>query len=237
LRLTDVTAAMFQQFRDYVDTVLVPIGAIESHGAHAPLGTDCLIAERIVRELEEQFSGRVLALPSIAYGHCFALKDSAGTIDIPDDVLREYVYHAIRPFRDWGIRYVIFVNGHGGNSNALNQVSERLVEDGFTVCISNWWLDYQAEIQKIAPGTGHGGEDETSVIMAIDADLVKLEFAGQFTPTVTPGLRYPKMNRDLYPEGYSGNPAAATSEKGEQILKLVIQRLTQQITSLWLGSY
>jgi creatinine amidohydrolase len=233
LQISRLNAATFSQLKDYLDTVIVPIGAIESHGTYSPFGTDYMIAERIVQELEHRFSGRVVTLPAIAFGHCFALKDRDGTIDIPVDVLRDYVYHVLRPFRGWGFSKIVLVNGHGGNLTVLNQVAEMLVDDGMIVLISNWWLDYHAEIKQITPGVGHGGEDETSVVMAIDSDLIDLSNAKPHLRSIPQGLRYPGMSHDLYPDGYSGNPAAASAAKGNTILKLVVERLAEQITSLW----
>ncbi|MGZ4107662.1 MAG: creatininase family protein, partial [Tumebacillaceae bacterium] len=179
MRLTHVHMKQFEEYKPYIDTLILPIGTIEAHGPHAPLGTDMLIPRRIADYIERQLSGRVWTAPEIAYGHCANLRDFPGTIDVPNRIFADYVYAVVSSFARWGLKNVVLLNGHGGNINALNEVANRLADEGLHVLVSNYWLDYQDAIREITPGTGHAGEDETSLVMAIDPKTVDLSLAGE----------------------------------------------------------
>lgn len=69
------------------------------------------------------------------------------------------------------------MNGHGGNINALNLASEKLVNLGADVMVINWWLDFSRDILTVTEGQGHAGEDETSAILYYDETLVHMDKA------------------------------------------------------------
>ncbi|MFD2171230.1 creatininase family protein [Tumebacillus lipolyticus] len=233
MRLTDVHMKNFEAYKPYIDTLILPIGAIEAHGPHAPLGTDVLIPQQIADYLEGKLSGRIWTAPAIPYGHCAVLKDFPGTIDVPGRILADYVHAVVASFARFDLKHVVLLNGHGGNSAALQEVAMRLTELKLDVLVSNYWLDYREEIQEIAPGVGHGGEDETSLVLAIAPNTVDLSLAGNHEIEVDTRARFQGMGQSLYPEGFSGNAAAATEEKGARLLQLIGDRLHQEITKMW----
>lgn len=233
MRLTQVHMKQFEELQPYVDTLVLPIGTIEAHGPHAPLGTDMLIPSKLADIIESKLGGRIWTAPPIPYGHNFHLRDFPGTIDVPQRIFADYVHAVVSSFAQWGIKNVVLLNGHGGNMTALNEVANCLADQGLYVLLSNYWLDYQAEIREIAPGVGHAGEDETSLAMAVAPGTVDLSLAGEHTVDVPRGVRFPNMGRAMYPQALSGNAAAASAEKGERLLDLISERLTQEILALW----
>lgn len=234
MRLTHVHMKQFEEYQPYIDTLILPIGTIEAHGPHAPLGTDLLIPKRIADYIERQLSGRVWIAPEIAYGHCFHLQDFPGTIDVPNRIFADYVHAVVSSFAKWGLKNVVLLNGHGGNITALHEVANRLVEEGLHVLVSSYWLDYQEAIRAIAPGVGHAGEDETSLVMAIDPKTVDLSLVGeQHTINTPPRLRFPGVGKAMFPAAYSGDAKAASAEKGERLFELIVSRLVQDITAMW----
>jgi creatinine amidohydrolase len=233
MRLTHVHMKQFEEYKPYIDTLILPIGTIEAHGPHAPLGTDVLIPKRIADYIERQLSGRVWTAPEIAYGHCWSLQDFPGTIDVPQRIFADYVHAVVSSFAKWGLKNVVLLNGHGGNSAALNEVANRLVDEGLHVLVSNYWLDYQDAIREITPGVGHAGEDETSLVMAIDPKTVDLSLTEAHTINTPPRLRYPGIGKAMYPEAYSGDAKAASVEKGERLFECIVTRLVHDITTMW----
>jgi len=233
MKLAHVNSKRFAEYQPYIDTLVLPIGTIEAHGPHAPLGTDVIIPKKLAERIEQQLSGRIWTAPEISYGHCFHLREFPGTIDVPARVFADYVYAVVASFARWGLKNVVLLNGHGGNIASLGEVANRLTELGLHVLVSNYWVDYREAIAAIAPGVGHAGEDETSLVLAADPTGVELELAGEANPIHLPRVRYPGLDRDLYPDGYSGDPAQATAEKGERLLELLAFQIVNEITSMW----
>jgi creatinine amidohydrolase len=232
MRLTHVHMRKFEEYQPYIDTLILPIGTIEAHGPHAPLGTDVLIPQKLTDYIEGKLSGRVWTAPAIPYGHTWHLQDFPGSIDVPARIFADYVHAVVASFSRWGIKHVVLLNGHGGNNAPLQEAANRLVESGLNVLLSTYWLDYQESIKTIAPGTGHAGEDETSLVMAVDEKSVDLSLAGTHTIEMQ-RHRFPGMGRAMYPEAYSGDAQSASKEKGVQLLELVGEHLLQDIMKMW----
>lgn len=233
MRLTHVHMKKFEEYAPYIDTLILPIGTIEAHGPHAPLGTDVLIPKRLAEYIERQLSGRVWTAPEIPYGSTWHLRDFPGSIDVPARIFADYVHAVVSSFSRWGLKNVVLLNGHGGNITALNEVATRLADEGLRVLLSNYWADYRNEMAEIAPGVGHAGEDETSLMMAIDETTVDLSLTGEPVELAPTRLRFQDMGRTLYPQAYSGDPRSASAKKGEQLFEAIGTRLVQEITALW----
>ncbi|MCX7568654.1 creatininase family protein [Tumebacillus sp. DT12] len=233
MKLTHVHMKNFEEYRPYVDTMVLPIGTIEAHGPHAPLGTDVLIPRKLAEYIESKLMGRIWTAPEIAYGSTWALQDFPGSIDVPGRVFADYVHAVVSSFARWGVKNVVLLNGHGGNIQPLQEAANRLVDEGLNVWISNYWVDYRDEIKTITPGVGHGGEDETSLVMTVDRSIVDLSLAKERHEPEHPAHKYPGMGRTLYPDGYSGDPASASVEKGERLVELIGERLLAGITKMW----
>ncbi|HEU4964554.1 MAG TPA: creatininase family protein [Bacilli bacterium] len=233
MRLAHVHMKQFEEYRPYIDTLILPIGTIEAHGPHAPLGTDLLIPKRLADHLERQLSGRVWTAPEIPYGSCRMLSDFPGTIDVPASVFTDYVYAVVASFARWGLKHVVLLNGHGGNIEGLQEVATRLTEQGLTVKVSNYWQDYAERIAQITPGGGHAGEDETSLMLAIDPQSVDLSLAGRHVIEEPQGEVDAAKGKELYPQAFSGDAQAASEEKGEKLLDLIGRALVEEITAMW----
>ncbi|MCL6452365.1 MAG: creatininase family protein [Alicyclobacillus sp.] len=232
--LAELTSHRFVELREQgVNTVLIPIGMLEAHGEHCALGTDTLIPREFARRLEPLVGDKVVIAPEIPYGHSWGLAPFPGTLDIPGQVFADYVTAVGTQLVKQGFRYVILLNGHGGNMAALTLVSERLSDLGAVVLSINWWVDYRDLIVEHAPEFGHAGEDETSCVLAIDPKLVEMEYAHRHISEAPKKIRFRGLQKLTYPHANNGDATKATAEKGEAIYKALIPAILRDIEEMW----
>lgn len=219
------------------DIVLIPVGMVEAHGHHMPLGTDIFSPRLLCSMIDERIGDKVWIAPEIPFGQSFDLSFYPGTFSVPSEVMAEYVYHIGKSMYKNGLKKLIFINGHGGNVTALGLASQRLVELGMDVMISNWWLDYSKEILTIAEGQGHAGEDETSTILYYNESLVQMDKATRNNKKPLLKINFRDRGRILYENAMSGDATLATKEKGEKIFRLLTDKLVEAILLIREGKY
>jgi creatinine amidohydrolase len=221
------------QVLDKIDTAILPVGSVEAHGQHCPLGTDNFAPWHFASELERRLPERLLVLPAIPYGHTWELANFAGTLSVPADAFSRYVAEVGKAVLTWGIRNLILMNGHGGNTPALNGVMEEIAEHGGRAVLVNWWIDYSQDILTVTEGQGHAGEDETAVMLAVAGPLVKMEDAS-FNPY---RAKYKVKETGLHDKNLrhatTGDGRGGTKAKGEKIIELVTGRLVELLEDVW----
>lgn len=215
---------------------LLPTGIIEAHGTHLPLGTDALMANYIASETAKRTN--TLLLPTIWYGNTYILDKFPGTISISNDTLyRLYVDIFKEVFRN-GIKYLVVINGHGGNIDALSMASKLVSkETDLTIIIVNWWIDLAKETRKKVLETveGHAAEDETSEVIAAYPDLVKsIPTDGSLDEYVEIKFRIygKKIYAHEYTKAVQGYPSKANIIKGKTILNAAINELIELVNDL-----
>ncbi|MCL5115776.1 MAG: creatininase family protein [Firmicutes bacterium] len=230
----DLTTKTFrEEALGRIDTAILPTGSVEAHGQHCPLGTDNMAPWYFCQQLEARFPDKVLILPPIPYGHTWELANYAGTISVPTEAFARYVAEVGKAVLTWGIRNIVLMNGHGGNTPALNAVMEEIAEHGGQAVLVNWWIDYSRDILTVTEGQGHAGEDETSVMLAISGSKVKMEDAS-FNPfTAKYKVRAVGLHEKTLRHATTGDGRNATREKGEKILELCTDRMAELLQDLW----
>jgi creatinine amidohydrolase len=159
----------WQEFQELVpakiDTVLVPMGSLEPHGV-IPNGTDSLAPEAMAREIAERTNA--LIAPTLNYGITAAMKAYPGAVSIPDEVYGPFAESILQNLADQRFRNIIVLNGHGGNTAALNQVATRVANRArVRVLVLNWWViadDITKAVFK--ENGGHAGNNETAYVQA-----------------------------------------------------------------------
>jgi creatinine amidohydrolase len=112
---------------------------------------------------------------------------------------------------------------------------ERLADLGLTVLLINWWIDYAAEILTICEGQGHAGEDETSVVLAIDESIVDMSKARVNWNKAIANVRFPGMSLKTMENAQTGDATLASKAKGEAILSLCTEKIIELLRHLQAG--
>ncbi len=206
-------------------TLLVPVGSTEQHGPHLPLDTDTRIASALARAAAERLGNRVLVAPAVAFGASGEHADFAGTLSIGTDALITVLVELGRS-ADAFARFM-FVNGHGGNVGALQRAVITLQSESRNAHAWSWSLP--------DPDTGadaHAGRTETSLLLAIDPELVELDAAepGRTEPItdLLPALRTNGV-RSVSPNGVLGDPTGASASEGRTLLIRLVDDLVADL--------
>lgn len=190
-------------------TLIVPVGSTEQHGPHLPLDTDTRIAVAVADRVGAAL-GHPIA-PAIAYGASGEHQGFAGTISIGTAALTGVLVEYGRSACDWASR-LVFVNGHGGNTEALRAAVGLLRTEGRDA----GWCSCSAD-----GGDAHAGHTETSLLLHLSPHLVHTDrvVAGNVEPLADLMGRMRRGGVAAVSEsGVLGDPGTATAAAGEQIL-------------------
>lgn len=223
---------------DEMDTVLLPVGAMEQHGPHLPLDTDAYDAEYLARCVAEACSDpKPMVLPLIPYGVSYHHDDFRGTVSIDNDTLSRLVYDIGMSVARNGFRKLVIINGHGGNSPALNHAAQKINRDArIFVCVdSGETSDVDIDRLVETPNDVHAGEIETSTALAVRPHLVRMDRIQRDIPEFSVrylnfsskrGISWYAHTEKISASGIMGDPTKATAAKGEQMWTIMIAHLT-----------
>ena len=228
MRLWELNGDTFEKIRK--DIAILPVGSLERHGNHLPLGTDTIIPLRLAKEVSKRL--RILLMPPIWYGSCRGLREFPGTFDVDSMVFHAYVLNVMLEAARNGVKLLIVLNGHGGNTSALlSAAREAAHKSDMSVVVLNWWTDIGVEARKaLFKHPGHAGEDETSLLLAIRPDLVNMSKAFDHLKEYPSFRIYSrKIEKEVYKQALNGSATLATSEKGKLWLNALVEDLIKVI--------
>lgn len=231
------TSKDFEKALKPTDILIIPIGSLEAHGPHLPLGTDIFSPRLFCKKINELIGNDIWIAPEIPYGQSYDLSSYKGTITVPSTVFSEYLFHVAKSFYNNGFKKILFLNGHGGNITALNLTSERLTELGLHTLTINWWLDYSKEILTITESQGHAGEDETSAMLYYNETFVNMNRAIKNDLKPLYRVYYPERGKTVFKDGLTGDATLASKEKGEKIFDLLTKKIIETIKDFQSGKY
>jgi creatinine amidohydrolase len=233
----DLTMPEFEAAREALQTVIIPVGSIEEHGPHLPLGTDAFHAIEVARRVAGLRP--VLVAPPVFYGVCRSTREHPGTVSLSGDTLRALLQDLGREFHRQGLRRIIFISGHAGGTHmcALVEAGEALLTEfaDLRVAVVNI-LDLLREVLADKPhlvatrGDSHAGEVETAIMLAAYPGLVKGTAPAEW-PSF-PKYELVRDKRRYWPGGVWGDPGPAAAAQGEEILAAETRRLVQLVDSL-----
>jgi creatinine amidohydrolase len=229
--------------------VILPIGAVEEHGKHLPLCTDSIQAEYVAKEAAKKINA--LILPPIRYGICSSTRNFPGTISLSFETLHSLIKDILSELVRHKIKNVVVLSGHAGK---LHMAAIRLAADGIVdkyginphginnknkhgvnnsnndmkiMVLSDYDIAYEIKDKDIPKGDGHAGFIETSRVLHIRKDLVKGR--GQKTMPNLPEFMILKSPERYFPSGVMGDPTNASRKKGEELDKIIVDKLVKLI--------
>ncbi|MEN8265251.1 MAG: creatininase family protein [Nitrospirota bacterium] len=236
--LENITMEDFKRHLKKTKTVIFPFGTVEEHGRHLPLNTDTLIVYEILKRLIKK--RKVFLAPPVSYGVCTSTNQHPGTISISAETLRRLTYDLVKDAYNKGLRNFILISGHGGGLHmyAIKEVAEILIEElkGAKIAVISPYDVLRKELSELAetPNDSHAGEIETSLILALAPELVKGRSKEEYPKMPKPFVVKNKLR--YWRGGVWGDPGKASREKGEKVIRLIIQKVVDVIDMIEIKS-
>jgi len=215
------------------DAVLLPVGTIEAHGVTG-LGTDNQIPSSIAERIAEPVNA--LVAPTIHYGITRTLLPYPGSLTVQPEVFERYVFEVAASLADAGFRRIVFLNGHGGNTEALKNVSIRLYRDKQVYGTAiDWWTLCDEEVKRVyGHAGGHAGTDETALVQVDHPEQVRRQdYKKEMAFLAQPGLAAVPFPGSiiLYKPG-EGLPDF-DPDKAEQLMAAVCDKVRKTILDVF----
>ena len=240
---SEITQTDLEKF-DENTVAILPIGSIEAHGPHLPLGTDFLDVYRIAIEAAKKTGS--LVLPPVTFGYAAETRHLPGTVSFKAETLLKVLEDICDEVARNGFRKILILNGHGGNKRLLQVFHREILNEGkdyqLYVALGPFksFLDVFEKIRETKI-IGHACELETSLILYMYPDLVKLdritikgevgEVSVQDDPRIIPLsdteslVDWPSYCH----EGYVGDPRKASMQKGEKLVRKWLETVVKII--------
>jgi creatinine amidohydrolase len=229
LSWVDVAAYLARDTR-----LIVPVGSLEQHGPHLPLGTNTLIATRV----SDDISGRlgILRAPAVGYGVNFygapasAGKGYAGTTTLRQKTLHRTLNEMLSAWERGGFTEFVLLSAHRHDPH-LDALATLVTRAARVRVVSIWDVDI-VDLLENQRGPLHGGEAETSLMLYLYPELVHMDRARDVLPET--GAQAGSGRRrlpDLQPGGAGviGAPTVATVEKGRRIHDRMLETITRAV--------
>lgn len=233
-----------------VELVVFPLGSVEAHGPHLPLGTDLYLAREISERSCEGLP-RVALLPASPYGASFEHSSFNGTIPIEDSTINQYWHSVAHAVAQAGVRKIVFINAHGGQTANVDIAvrTARMQFDVLAAVVNLQAMMGEAFEQHFPEYANdelsygiHGGMVETSAMLHLVPHLVNRSALRHFAerPQLADSgiylhnrvVSYGWRIEDLSPYGAVGNASAASEHIGAAIVQSVVHRTRELLLHL-----
>jgi creatinine amidohydrolase len=224
-------------------TCILPIGVLEKHGPHAPIGSDLIhVREWAARVTKKEYA---VVFPDYFYGQIYEAKQQPGTFALPSRLIWEMLDATCEEIARNGFKKIVIINGHGGNPNFLrffvqSQLERRrdyvvyFYEPGQDAALN----EKVREIRKSDPaGDQHAGERETSTLLYLRPDLVQMDRAAEESGANQRRLAIPDVYTAIwwyagFPNHYAGEGDKATRELGQLLTESRIENLARALRAI-----
>jgi creatinine amidohydrolase len=222
-------------------TCLLPIGILEKHGPHVPIGSDLFHATYISREVAKR--EYVVVFPEYFYGQIYEAKYGEGTFALPPALISELLQATLDEIARNGFKKILIYSTHGGNPHWLRFFVQSQLDKKRDYVVYYYdpkpdtaFLEQLSKIRKTPmEGDEHAGERETSSMLAIRPDLVKMDRANdedsrdQKRLADMPNIWTATSWYARFPNHYAGSGASASVEEGRMLVAHGIEALTKVV--------
>jgi creatinine amidohydrolase len=226
--LSEMNAHELEQFISDETIGLLIFGACENHGNHMPFGSDFIMPFELAKRVAAHYGKKIIIFPPIPYGMSSHHKDFFMTVSFEPDTMMNVIRDILQSVVNNNIKRILIINGHDGNIAPI-ELASRIIKQrnpGVVIsCLESWWTlvgSIDKELFDVWNGLGHGGEAETSAMLAVRPDLVNMTIAPKdVIPKLPDNVRiYWKFN-ELTDTGATGAPRKATRAKGDKIITIL----------------
>lgn len=238
-----------QAREDAKGVVVIPIGAVEVHGPHLPVGTDSIETYEIGLRAAKQVS--VVITPLIWVGNSRSFMDFPGTISVNPDTLKNYARDVALSLIYQGFDKLVLLDGHGGNYGILDLLIEEIhLQSEALIChVRVWELATIPKPDGVPDYDGHGGSSETAVMRVltsedVDEDAfidsppdIEITDYGSVFPSPSGSYSkgpavFPLSMGEMVEHGHHGDPKWGSKERGEELLKVKVEALAEFLRAL-----
>lgn len=224
-------------------TCILPIGILEKHGLHAPLGSDLIHA----REWSLRAAAKAYAVvfPDYFYGQVYEAKQQPGTFALPSELVWALLQATCDEIARNGFEKIVIVNGHGGNPHLLRYFVQAQLEKKkpyavyfFDPAADPVFQEKVTKMRKTDPAVDqHAGERETSTLLYLRPELVKLDRAAEESGENQRRLAIPHVYTGIwwyanYPNHYAGEGGEATEALGKIITEHTVETLVAALEAI-----
>ncbi len=231
--LLDLDSRSFERELARSPLVILPVGALEAHGPHLPLGADQIQAEATAAALAERLDA--LVAPTLPYGACPGARRFPGTVSLRLTTLTDGARAVLEELARMGVRRLLVLSGHAerGHMAALREAADatmQAVPACRVVVLSDYDFVYELRGRESPETDGHAGLLETSRLLALAPERVGPErpvVEHRGSPFV-PGSPTPAE----WPESVVGDTRTADARLGARVQAHVLDRLESTVRSL-----
>jgi creatinine amidohydrolase len=221
------------------DTVVVPLGSVEQHGPHLPLGTDAIFGDEIGRAAAERLNA--FLAPTVRLGCSRHHMAFAGTISLQEETYHRVVADIVKTLAGHGFRRIVLLPTHGGNFRPLGEALTQLgpLEGVEIIAFTDVGLLASATIAtgaelgiSAAEGGIHAGEWETSMMLTLRPELVHMERAESgYVGDLASGMQrfFSEGVHALADNGVFGDPRRASAAAGEKYIERLVDEVVRTV--------
>jgi creatinine amidohydrolase len=213
------------------DKVVLAVGSTECHGDHLPYGTDTMVAQHLAEAVAEQVDG-LLVLPPLPYDMSLHYASFPLAITLTTGTLMGVLRETFTSLFDHDLFRLLIINGHDGNVAAIEAATRefRVKHPEMKIAVLEAWWETGVEMLpldtfEVWRGLGHGGEGETSMMLAVAPELVDMSKARGVVPELPAHVQVKWKFDELTLNGVTGDPKRATAEKGRLMRDALVELL------------
>jgi len=224
-------------------TCILPIGILEKHGPHVPIGSDLIqVREWAARATKKEYA---VVFPDYFYGQINEARHVPGSFALPERVVWDLLEATCDEIARNGFDKIVIINGHGGNPELIRYFIQTRLERRRNYAVyffepnsDSVYRRQLAALHRSDPaGDQHAGERETSSILYLRPDLVQMDSASNESGVNQHRLNIPNVYTAIwwyadYPNHYAGDGSKATSAEGQLVTEHTIGQLVEALRAV-----